>query len=262
MKRILIFLIVLQFSLLTGCADAPLIGSWFEEDDNNDELIAALLLLSAANSGTNDSGARSCNGYPSSRRGESSTTISSSTYTTGYSQVSSNNQDAYVLKETDGNLDWCFYYDTSPDDSRGEALAADSTGLYVAFSCTGGNTTFRGTDGAFKTSYGRGGGPKVTYFARINPADGSIQAATFLIAVLTNGDTNSLSPIDTDPIAIGSGTVTLRANHAAHPQNAGYFGENGSDPECTIDGYNTDTNRRIDISLNQSDMSLSSANCL
>lgn len=245
------FLMLLTFS----CADLPIIGGLFEEeDDNRNELIALLILLS--NSGS--SGARSCGGYPGERSGETSVTQGSSTYTTGYSQVSSNNQDAYVFKETGGSLDWCYYYDGSVDDSRGVAIAADSSNLYVAFTCTGGNTTFKGTDGAFRTSYGQGGGAKVTFLARISQSTGDIQAATFLISKLSNGNTNSLYPADSNSLTIGTGTVTLKANHAAHPAREGIVGNN--ETNCVLADYDSDTTKIINITMNQ-DMSLNSADC-
>ena len=124
-------------------------------------------------------------------------TVDTSIYTAGYRQVSSTNHDAFVKKVTNQVEIWNQNsYDTSPDDSRGEAITANTINLFVAFSVTGGNTGFTNfvSNDAIQKSYGIGGGPKVTFLARLNPNTGEILKGTFLGARLTNGRVNTLNP--------------------------------------------------------------------
>ncbi len=137
-------------------------------------------------------------------------TSGNSVYTVGYRQVSSINQDAFVKKVTSGLEDWNKSdYDTSPDDSRGEALFANSGNLFVAFSATGGNTGLRNfvSSDAVQRSYGNGGGPKVTFLARIDPSNGNIIRGTFLAARLDNGRVNTLKPCSVS--VTGSDEITF-----------------------------------------------------
>jgi hypothetical protein len=126
-----------------------------------------------------------------------SSSVGNSVYTVGYRQVSGDNQDAYVKKVTNQIEAWRKTdYDTSPDDSRGEAVISNASNLFVAFSITGGNTGLRDfvSSDAVQKSYGVGGGPKVTFLARIDPNNGNILRGTFLGARLDNGRVNTLKP--------------------------------------------------------------------
>lgn len=67
-------------------------------------------------------------------------------------------------------------------------------------------------------SYGPGGRGKVTVVARLNPADGRITAATFIIAQLNNGNTNSFTPYG---ISVQGDRVWIAARSAAWPPAAG-----------------------------------------
>lgn len=169
---------------------------------------------------------------------ESILTLGNVVYKTGYRQVSSNNQDAYLLKEVDGKQEWSKTYDTAPDDSRGVALNFADGRLYAAFTCTGGNTGFKATAGAFQSSYGSGGGPKITYFAQVNPDNGEIVAATFVGARLSDGRTNTFLPDDkvAQPITIlASRQVRLQAIHA-YDTGDGRLTPGSNDADCNKSG--------------------------
>jgi hypothetical protein len=170
---------------------------------------------------------------------EKSVVVGNDTYIVGYAQVSSNNQDAYVIKETSGKTVWARYYDKSPDDSRGEALAIEGNTLVVAFSCTGGNTDLKATQGSFQSSYGSGGGPKITFLARLNAQNGNIEAATFIGCKLNDGKTNTLRPEDNNmtPISIlANGNIQFRATKAYDVGDGRLTPNIGADAECNISG--------------------------
>lgn len=170
---------------------------------------------------------------------EKSITLGTDRYTVGYAQVSSNNQDAYVLKETNGQIVWSKYYDKSPDDARGVAVNIQGDNLVVAFSCTGGNTDYRATTGSFQTSYGSGGGPKIMFLAKINPASGAIQAATFVGCKLDDDKTNTLRNEDnnTSPITFSSnGNIQFRATKAYDKGDGRLTPNIGPDADCKTSG--------------------------
>jgi len=98
---------------------------------------------------------------------------------------------------------------------------------FVAFSVDGGSndgtyiTRHHVQANAFENapfqSYGSGGGAKVTVLAKLNPTDGRIERATFLIARLSNGNTNTFNPIG---LYASESRVYLDVNSAAWPQAA------------------------------------------
>ncbi len=159
-------------------------------------------------------------------------------YKTGYKQVTPSNKDAYVQKLVDGNEVWFKYYDTSPDDSRGMAINCTGSKLYVAFTCTGGNTSFKASAGAFQTSYGTGGGPKAIFFSSINPDNGDIFSATFINGQLDNGKANTMYPDDSidQPITIlTNNQVKLQAIHA-YDKGDGHLTAGIADNDCKNSG--------------------------
>lgn len=214
---------------LSQCQYIPFIGH--DEVDNstlNDLLILKITSDTLGgsgsirnNSGRGGDGARqdcSTSG-PNGQLGLSSVTWNDSTFTTGYSQVSANRQNAFAFKHNGTAYDWCYYYDQSPADTRGALININGDGseLFVAFTTDGGNANFRTTEGAVQGSYGQGGGPKVTYLARINPENGDIINATYLGARLgSNGRTNTLDP---KSITIGDGIVTFVGRTSADGGN-------------------------------------------
>ncbi|MFK7800592.1 MAG: hypothetical protein AB8G95_03075 [Anaerolineae bacterium] len=123
----------------------------------------------------------------------------------GYQQISGNNQDPIVTRFDNGVQIWCRTdYETTNDDNRGVGVYWNGTndGLYLTFSATGTqgstNQDFRrfAKNGWLKSytdgSINGGGGPKVVILAKANPADGEIEAATFLTAVTSTNKTNSM----------------------------------------------------------------------
>jgi len=160
------------------------------------------------------------------------------TYITGFTQRS-NNQDAYVICIENNAIIWSRYYDTSTDDSRGEAIITDGTSLFVAFSCTGGNTSFKATSGAFQNSYGSGGGPKILYLTRMKAINGNIEAATFVGGKLNNGKTNTLRLEDGNnaPLSIlPGGLLEIKATKAYDRADGRLTPDIGSDADCLISG--------------------------
>jgi hypothetical protein len=116
----------------------------------------------------------------------------------GYQQVSSNNKNPLTIRFDNGIQTWCKTdYETTNDDGTGYGLYWDGANvLYGVYSSTGsqtGNDFRRFASGRWLSSYGSGGGPKVAVIARINPANGQVDYATFLSAKKAdNGQTNSL----------------------------------------------------------------------
>ncbi|MEA5604554.1 hypothetical protein [Nostoc sp. UHCC 0252] len=116
----------------------------------------------------------------------------------GYQQVSSNNKNPITIRFNNGVKSWCRTdYETTNDDGTGYGLYWNGNDvLYGVYSSTGsqtGNDFRRFATGRWLSSYGSGGGPKVAVIARINPANGQVNYATFLTAKnARNGNTNSL----------------------------------------------------------------------
>ncbi|MDP5018786.1 hypothetical protein FJR11_06500 [Anabaena sp. UHCC 0187] len=116
----------------------------------------------------------------------------------GYQQVTSLNQDPRIVRFDNGVKKWCRSdYETTSDDGRGYGLLWDGSGtLYGVFSSTGTQTGAdfrRFATGRWLSSYGSGGGAKVSVIARINPINGDVNYATFLSAILSSGKSNSLT---------------------------------------------------------------------
>ncbi|AUB39981.1 Ca2+-binding protein, RTX toxin-related [Nostoc flagelliforme CCNUN1] len=116
----------------------------------------------------------------------------------GYQQVSSNNKNPVTIRFNSGIKSWCRTdYETTNDDGTGYGLYWNGSNvLYGVYSSTGsqtGNDFRRFATGRWLSSYGSGGGPKVAVIARINPANGQVDYATFLTGKKAdNGQTNSL----------------------------------------------------------------------
>jgi hypothetical protein len=116
----------------------------------------------------------------------------------GYQQVSSNNKNPVTIRFNSGIKSWCRTdYETTNDDGTGYGLYWNGGDvLYGVYSSTGSQTGSdfrRFATGRWLSSYGSGGGPKVAVIARINPANGQVNYATFLSAKKAdNGNTNSL----------------------------------------------------------------------
>jgi hypothetical protein len=169
---------------------------------------------------------------------EKAISLGDKTFIIGYTQLN-NNQDAYALCKRGEETIWSRYYDRSTDDSRGEAMAYSGNNLIVAFSCTGGNTDFEATSGAFQMSYGSGGGPKIIFLARLNASSGIIEKATFIGCKLNNGNTNTIRVQDDNPQPItftNEGNIRIMATKAYDRADGRLTPGNGDDQDCLVSG--------------------------
>jgi hypothetical protein len=187
--------------------------------------LALFLTMTGCDNPTTDAGA------PASEPASTSVTDGSGNrYRVGYDQVSADDQDPYVIKENAaGEQLWGVYHDRTPVDARGILVVLDGQDRpYVAFTTDGGSNDadrFQANhveDGAFGSapfgSYGAGGGAKATVVARLDPETGRIERATYLIARLESGNTNTLVATD---LAVTGSTVTVTAESYFTPPNAG-----------------------------------------
>jgi hypothetical protein len=121
----------------------------------------------------------------------------------GTNQVSSNNQNPILTSFTNGVRDWVTTdIENTGADGRGVALLWNGNDqLYAAFTTDGtqGNASEdfrRFTSSGWLTTYGQGGGAKATVLLKINPDTGAgiTGNGTFVSALLSNGNTNTLVP--------------------------------------------------------------------
>ncbi|MBD2691004.1 hypothetical protein [Anabaena catenula] len=125
-------------------------------------------------------------------------TSGTSTIYIGYQQVSSNNKDPRIIRFDKGVKKWCRSdYETTGDDGSGYGLIWNGESvLYGVFSSTGsqtGNDFRRFASSRWLPSYGSGGSAKVAVIARIDPANGNVNYATFLTARKpSDGKSNTL----------------------------------------------------------------------
>lgn len=131
-------------------------------------------------------------------------------YKIGYYQTTSTNQDCYLKKTSPANESiWEKLYDSSPVDCKGLAVSFDNYNnkIWAAFSVDGGSydsgyitkkeIAASALENVIFSSYGRGGGPKVSFISRINPLTGVIEKATFLLARTSQGNINAVSKTNT-----------------------------------------------------------------
>lgn len=169
---------------------------------------------------------------------EKSFSVGNKTYVAGFTQLSQN-QDAYVLCLENEGIVWSKYYDRSPDDSRAVDLVANAQHLYVAFTCTGGNTDFRASQGSFQESYGTGGGPKILFLARIHPETGNVERATFIGCRLDNGKTNTMRLKDNEPEPLrlqSNGHIEVLTTKAYDRADGRLTPNIGPDEDCRVSG--------------------------
>ena len=150
-------------------------------------------------------------------------TMNGSTVYFGTNQVSADNQNPIIVRfDSNGAKMWCNEnYEITGADSRAIGLLWSSSTnrtkdkLYALFTTDGTqgepNQDFRRyTQKGWLSSYGSGGGPKVTVIVELNQSTGEGIQGTFLRAQLSSGKTNTLvaSAISMDL----SGQVTVDAN--------------------------------------------------
>lgn len=145
----------------------------------------------------------------------------------GTNQVSSNNQDPIITSFTNGERDWVITnIETTGADSRGIALLWDGDDdLYAAFTTDGTQGSIsedfrRFTVDGWLPTYGQGGGAKATVLLKIDPDIGEaiVGNGTFVSAVLSNGNTNTLIPTN---LAFADNNIVLSAES--------YFSPRGTD---------------------------------
>ena len=190
--------------VLTGCELLPIVGQ-----PGPERILASIAVVEAQTRVVDASG---------------------NVYEVGFDQVTSIRQDPFVRKsDAGGNLIWWVRHDETPADVKAVAIDLDRDGNpYVVFSIDGGSNDpdrfqrnwVEGSpfSGAPFPSYGPGGGGTVTVVARLNPRNGRITDATFIISQLNNGNTNTFSP---QGIRVVGNTVIVAANSAAWPPAAG-----------------------------------------
>ncbi|SMD43839.1 hypothetical protein SAMN00777080_2451 [Aquiflexum balticum DSM 16537] len=151
------------------------------------------------------------------------------TFKIGYDQVSSINQDPFILKtKPNGETVWRIKYEETPVDGRGTVIAFEEGKLLAVFTVDGGSNdgkylnkhqVWEGAfDGVFQSGYEKGGGPKVSAICEIDPETGKIKKGSFVAARLTNGNTNSLTIRE---IGVNKGKIAFRVSAAAWPPGVG-----------------------------------------
>ncbi|MBD2101484.1 hypothetical protein [Leptolyngbya sp. FACHB-261] len=147
------------------------------------------------------------------------TDSSGNIYVVGTDQVSSINQNGFILSlSASGSLRWRVTHGASPADERGLAVTVKNDVPWAVFSADGGSYDPKrliASSGAYQNSYGMGGGPKISYIARLNASNGSIARATFLRATRTDKRTNSL--VINDISIAGDGRVVVAGSAYATP---------------------------------------------
>jgi hypothetical protein len=117
----------------------------------------------------------------------------------GYRQISSVNQDPILIAFKDEQKVWCqTNYETTGDDGFVIGLFTDQEDFYGVFSATGTQGTpeedyRRFATSGWLTSYGQGGGGRISVLVKIDPETGEGQKASFVSARLSNGNSNSLT---------------------------------------------------------------------
>ena len=154
-------------------------------------------------------------------------TIGTQTIYIGTQQASANNQNPIIALFDSANPanNWIVdSYETTGADGRGQGLAWDGENLYAVFTVDGtqGNPTedFRRASNdaqqAWLRTYGQGGGAKVSVLGRIDPSSGELLDAAYLSAILSNGNSNTLT---INSIAINaSGNLVVSAESYFSPR--------------------------------------------
>lgn len=143
-------------------------------------------------------------------------TDGTSTVFIGTRQVTRTNQNPFAARFTGGTLDWAVdSYETTGVDGRGRGVVWDGGGtLYAVFTVDGGSNDpgrmERHTTGGWLSGYGSGGGPIVSVLLRLDPATGlPTGEGTYVSALLSNGNTNTLAPTGLGLVEEGGVTRVL-----------------------------------------------------
>jgi hypothetical protein len=126
-----------------------------------------------------------------------SVTIGETTIAVGYRNPSGFNKNPVVTRCDAGSVTWSRDdLDTTADDVAGYGLVWDGgETLYVVFSCTfhypeGADFRDEATNGWLRSN-GQGAGSPKSVIVRLSPATGEPQVASYLSAVLSNGQSNA-----------------------------------------------------------------------
>ena len=140
----------------------------------------------------------------------------------GFEQIG-DNQNPLVARFDAGAQTYCQRHETEGPDGRALGLTWDGGELaYVVYTVVGGGTSLEGK-GGWLASYApgaiSGGGPKVSVVGRVNVGDGSLERASFVIAVLSDGKVNSHTP-RAAPTVLADGNVEFLGASAHKPIDA------------------------------------------
>jgi hypothetical protein len=200
-------------------------------------------LATAVSDSVNLQGVDLSNESEVSSQGGPSVTVGNRSIYIGYQQVSSNNQNPVMVSFTNGTQDWVVgsELEETGSDTRGYGLLWDGgDNLYAVFSTDGTqgstNEDFRefATDG-WLTSYGQGGGAKVAIIAKIDPTTGIPTDATFLSAVLSDGDSNTLTVTDLSLNSDGNVVVQAESFFSPRRTDKTAMENNGPDTNSPFD---------------------------
>ncbi len=115
----------------------------------------------------------------------------------GYEQAG-NNQNPLVIRFDGATQTYCQKHETEGPDGRAWGLTWNGGDVaYVVYTVVGGGTALEGK-GGWLESYApgaiSGGGPKVSVVGRVSVPDGTLTAATFVIAVTSANKVNTHTP--------------------------------------------------------------------
>ncbi|OAB63033.1 hypothetical protein AY599_00395 [Leptolyngbya valderiana BDU 20041] len=155
-------------------------------------------------------------------------TIGTQTLYIGTHQASSINQNPIIASFDSSNPsnNWIRTdYEATGADGRGYGLFWNGSNLYAVFSTDGTQGTssqdWRRASGSatqnWLKSYGAGGGAKVSVIGQIDLATGELQSAAYLSALLSSGNSNTLTI--TDVTTNGSGNLVVSARSFFNPRN-------------------------------------------
>jgi hypothetical protein len=155
--------------------------------------------------------------------GAASISLGTQTIYIGTNQVAGINQNP-ILASFDAvnpNNTWVREdYETTGADGRGNGLAVTQAGEVYAFFSVDGTQGIPAEDfrrvsqaaeQAWLRSYGQGGGPKVSVLGKINPATGELTHAAYLSAILSNGNSNTLTITGLDTTTTGNLLVSAES---------------------------------------------------
>jgi hypothetical protein len=149
-------------------------------------------------------------------------TLGTQTIYIGTNQVSGINQNPIVASFDSANPanNWIRTdYEVTGADGRGLGIAWDGNNLYGVFTVDGTQGSpsedFRraanDAQQAWLRSYGAGGGAKVSVLGRIDPTTGELLDAAYLSAVLSSGNSNTLTVEDLGVNANGNLVVSAQS---------------------------------------------------